>query len=68
MGRGKGLRMKLKLGCLGVAIALGLLACGGQEPELGSRRTYGGPCLADGTCNQGLECVYHVCKEPGEDD
>ena len=60
--------MKLKLGWIAVALAWVLLACGGQEPELGSRGTYGGPCLADGTCNQGLECVYHVCKEPGEDD
>ena len=37
--------------------------CGAQEPEMGSEGTYGGPCHSDGSCDEGLKCVYHVCKE-----
>ena len=37
--------------------------CGQPGPELGSEGTYGGPCRDDGSCDEGLKCVYRVCKE-----
>ena len=50
-----------------VVVFLGWLVswagCGAQEPEMGSEGTYGGPCHSDGSCDEGLKCVYHVCKE-----
>ena len=39
------------------------VGCGAPEPEMGSEGTYGGPCYEDGSCDEGLKCVYHVCKE-----
>ena len=39
------------------------VGCGAPGPEMGSGGTYGGPCNADGSCDEGLKCVYHVCKE-----
>ena len=47
--------------CLGWFVSTA--GCGGNEAEMGSMGTYGGPCHADGTCDEGLKCVYHVCKE-----
>ena len=35
-------------------------------PEAGSPGAYGGACLSDGTCDEGLECVDHVCKEKAD--
>ncbi len=48
---------------VGVCVIFGLSGCGASEPEMGSAGTYGGPCLSDGSCDEGLKCVYHVCKD-----
>jgi len=44
---------------LSVAFLLGggLLACGSSTPGLD-----GGPCLADGSCKDGLSCVDGRCE------
>lgn len=42
----------------GVAIS----GCGSGGPEDGSMGTYGGPCRSDGSCDEGLTCTYHVCR------
>ena len=39
------------------------VGCGAPGPEMGSAGTYGGPCRSDGSCDEGLKCVYHVCKD-----
>ena len=39
------------------------VGCGAAEPEMGSEGTYGGPCYEDGSCDEGLKCVYHIFKE-----
>ena len=50
-----------------VVVFLGWLlsgvGCGEPGPEMGSTGTYGGPCHSDGSCDEGLKCVYHVCKD-----
>ena len=49
------------------AVFLGFMVssfgCGQPGPEMGSEGTYGGPCREDGSCDEGLKCVYHVCRE-----
>ena len=51
------------IACLGLVWVFLLAGCGSSGPELGTPGAYGGPCLEDGSCNTGLKCVDHVCKE-----
>ena len=47
---------------LGLGLFLAVAGCGSGGPEAGSPGAYGGPCSEDGTCDEGLVCVNHVCK------
>ena len=59
--RRKELPVKLVLVlCLGLFFAAA--GCGSGGPEAGSPGAYGGPCSVEATCDEGLVCVNHVCK------
>jgi len=47
---------------LGILLAVVALGCGSDGPEAGSPGAYGGPCLPDGGCDAGLQCLDHVCQ------
>ena len=46
-----------------VTLVLFGVSCGDEGPKMGSPGAFGGTCKADGTCDAGLQCVDHVCKD-----
>lgn len=71
-GRRGGARRQTRrwLACLG---ALALLGACNQGPSPlsvsekdGTAGHYGGECNPDGSCDKGLVCQHHVCKEAGD--
>ncbi len=54
--------MKILVAGLAALVLFGV-GCGDPGPKMGTQGAFGGECKADGTCNAGLQCVNHVCKD-----